>query len=55
MFQQDQKGFFRTLEEEEAHEGEMSEMGKFVEFGEIFGKEKKERQTCHGWKRQGDN
>ena len=32
MFQQDQKGFFRTLEEEEAHEGEMPEMEKFVEF-----------------------
>ena len=32
MLQQDQKGFFRTLEEEEAHEGEIPEMGKFVEF-----------------------
>ena len=34
MFQRDQKGFFRTLEGEEAHEGEMPEMEKFVEFWE---------------------
>ena len=32
MFQRDQKGFFRTLEDEEAHEGGMPEMEKFVEF-----------------------
>ena len=32
MFQQDQKGFFRMLEGEEAHEGEMPEMEKFVMF-----------------------
>ena len=32
MFQREQKGFFRMLEEEEAHEGEMPEMEKFVEF-----------------------
>ena len=32
MFQRNQKGFFRTLEEEEANEGEMTEMEKFVEF-----------------------
>ena len=32
MFQRDQKGFFRTLEEEEANEEEMTEMEKFVEF-----------------------
>ena len=49
MFQQDQKRFFKTLEEEDAHEGEMPEMEKFVKFWEVFGKEKKERQTCHGW------
>ena len=30
MFQQDQKEFFRTLEGEEAHDGEMPEMEKFV-------------------------
>ena len=32
MFQRDQKGFYRMLKEEEAHEGEMLEMEKFVEF-----------------------
>ena len=32
MFQRDQKGFFRTMEDEETHEGEMPEMEKFVEF-----------------------
>ena len=32
MSQRDQKGFFRTLKEEEAHEGEMPEMEKFVDF-----------------------
>ena len=51
MFQRDQKGLFRTLKEEETHEGEMAEMEKFVEFWGGIWKEKKERQTCHGWKR----
>ena len=32
MFQRDQRGFFRKLEENVVHEGEMSEMEKFVEF-----------------------
>ena len=32
MFQRDQKGFFRTLEGEEAHEGEMPEMERFSKF-----------------------
>ena len=32
MFQRDQKGFFKMLEGEEAHEGEMPEIEKFVEF-----------------------
>ena len=32
MFQQDQKGFFRTLEAVEKREGEMPEMQTFVEF-----------------------
>ena len=32
MLQRDQKRFFRTLEREEAQEGEMPEMEKFVEF-----------------------
>ena len=32
MFQRDQKRLFRMLEGEEAHEGEMPEMEKFVKF-----------------------
>ena len=32
MFQRGQKGFFRTLEEEEAHEEEMPQMEQSVEF-----------------------
>ena len=36
MFQRDQKGFFRTLEGVEAHEGEMPEMKKLVEFWEVM-------------------
>ena len=32
MFQQDQKGFLGTLEAENAHEGEMAGIGKFVTF-----------------------
>ena len=32
MFQQDQKGFLGTLEAENAHEGEMPGIGKFVTF-----------------------
>ena len=32
MFQRNQKVFFRTLEEQEAHEGKMPGMEKFVEF-----------------------
>ena len=31
-FQRDQKGFFRTLEEDLTREGEMPEMDKFVDF-----------------------
>ena len=50
MFQQDQKEFFRTLEGEEAHEGKMPGMEKFVEFwGGIW--ERKEPYIRHGWKR----
>ena len=42
MFQRDQKGFFRTLEEDGTREGEMQEMNKFVDFwGGIW--ERKER------------
>ena len=41
MFQRHQKGFFRTLEGEEAHEEEMPEMQKFVEFwGGIWERER---------------
>ena len=32
MFQRDQRGFFRTLEGNVVHEGEMPEKEKFVEF-----------------------
>ena len=32
MFQRDQRGFFRTLEGNVVHEGEMPEMEKFVQF-----------------------
>ena len=32
MFEQDQKGFFRTLEAVEQREGEMPKMQRFVEF-----------------------
>ena len=43
MFQRDQKGFFRTLEEEEAREREMPLMEKFVEFlGKYVGKKRKD-------------
>ena len=34
MFHRDQKGFFGTFEGEEAHEAEMPEMEKFVDFWE---------------------
>ena len=48
MFQRDQKGFLRTLEEEEPHEGEMPEMEKFVEFwGGIW--EREERTPNMPW------
>ena len=41
MFQLDQKGFFRTLEEEEAHGEEMPEIEKFVKFwGGIWERER---------------
>ena len=48
MFHQDQKGFFRTLEEEEAHEGEMPEMEKFVEFCKGIWK-REERTPSKPW------
>ena len=42
IFQQLQKGFFKTLEGEEAHEGATPEMEKFVEFwGGIWEREKR--------------
>ena len=48
MFQRDQKGFFRTLEEEQPHEEEMPGMEKFVEFwGGIW--EREERTPNMPW------
>ena len=48
MFKQDQKGFFRTLEEEKAHEGQIPKMEKFVEFwGGIW--EREERTPNMPW------
>ena len=44
MFQQDQRGFFRRLESEEAHEGEMPEMEKFVEFWGCIWERERERE-----------
>ena len=56
MFLRDQKGFFRMLEGEEAHKGEMPEMEKFVKFWEgIWERERKEPHICHGWKRLEEN
>ena len=62
MFLQDQKGFFRMLEGEEAHKGEMPEMEKFVKFWEGIWererereRERKEPHICHGWKRLEEN
>ena len=56
MFLRDQKGFFRMLEGEEAHKGEMPEMEKFVKFWEGIWerereRERKEPHICHGWKK----
>ena len=45
MFQRDQEGFFRTLEEDGTREGEMPEMDKFVDF---WG-ERKERTPYMPW------
>ena len=51
MFKQDQKGFFRTLEEEKAHEGQIPKMQKFVEFwGGIW--EREERTPNMPWMEQ---
>ena len=48
MFQHDQKGFFRTLEENGTREWEMPEMDKFVDFwGGIS--ERKERTPYMPW------
>ena len=42
MFKQDQKGFFRTLEEEKAHEGQIPKMEKFCRvLGRYLGKRRK--------------
>ena len=48
MFQQDQRGFFRRLESEEAHEGEMPEMEKFVEFWGGIWERERERERERG-------
>ena len=48
MFQRDQKGFFRTLEEEEGHEGKVPEMKKFVEFWRSIW-EREERTSNIPW------
>ena len=51
MFQQDQKGFFLTLEEDGTREREMPEMDKFVDFwGGIW--ERKERTPYMPWKEE---
>ena len=48
MFRLDQKGLFRTVEREEAHEGEIQEIEKFVEFwGGIL--EREERTANMAW------
>ena len=48
MFLRHQKGFFRTLKEEETHEEKMPEMEKFVEFwGGIW--EREERTPNMPW------
>ena len=44
MFLRDQKGFFRMLEGEEAHKGEMPEMEKFVKFWEGIWERERERE-----------
>ena len=51
MYQRDQKSFFKKLEGTEVWKGKIQEIEKFVEFWRAFGKEKKERQTCLGWKK----
>ena len=51
MFQRDQKGFFRKLEGEEAHEREMPKIEKFVEFWGGIWEREKEPHICHEWKR----
>ena len=51
MFQLDQKGFFRTLEEDGAREGEMPEMDKFLDFWVVYRREKNEHLMCHGWRK----
>ena len=51
IFQRDQKEFFKTLEREKAHEREMMEMEKFVEFWEDIWEKEERTPTCHGWKR----
>ena len=44
MFQQDQKRFFRTLEGEEEHKGDVPEMEKSIEFWGGTWKRERERE-----------
>ena len=55
MFQQDQKGFFRTLEGKEHTKKRCKKWKCLSSFGEVSRGEKKEHHICHGWKRQEDN
>ena len=48
MFQRDQKGFFRMLEGEKAHEVEIPEMEKFVEFWALGKRRKNAKHTMDG-------
>ena len=51
MFQREQKGFFRMLKKRRHMKERCQKWKSLSSFGEVFGKEKKERQTCHGWNR----
>ena len=48
MFQREQKGFFRMLEGEKAHEVEIPEMEKFVEFWALGKRRKNAKHTMDG-------
>ena len=48
-FQRDHKGFIKTLEGDKTHEGEMPGIESLLSFGQLYGRKKKEHQTCLGW------